>query len=181
MAADRLIEILKMLFDPRGYLFYLVLALTLILVFFLYRRSGRRERGRVNYNAYRLRNSLLTKNELAFYLVLERIIPDEAVVLPKVRLADIFSTAGGRRNQGDFNRISARHVDFLVCEQESFRPLFAIELDDRSHTMPDRVQRDAFVNSLFDAAGLPLVRVPARGRYTTTEVRERLTGVLSES
>ena len=181
MSVDDLLAILKMILDPRGFFFYIVLALVLLAIFLLYRRSGRRDEEGINFDAYRLRNSLLTKNELAFYRVLEETIAGQTVILSKVRLADIFSTAGGQRNHGAFNRISARHVDFIICEQKTFRPVFAIELDDRSHTRPDRVRRDIFVNGLFESVGLPLVRVLARKRYDAKEVKERLAGVLSGS
>lgn len=181
MNVDDLLAILKMLLDPRGFFFYIMLALVLFAIFLLYRRSGRLDKDSINYGAYRLRNSVLTKNELAFYQVLEETIASQTLILSKVRLADIFSTAGGRRNQGALNRINSRHVDFVVCDENTFRPVFAIELDDRSHSRPDRVRRDAFVNQLFESAGLPLVRIPARGRYDAREVKERLAGVLSEN
>jgi hypothetical protein len=49
-------------------------------------------------------------------------------------------------------------------------PLFGIELDDNSHKRADRVDRDEFVEHAFDAAGLPLLRIPVRANYNTSEL-----------
>jgi hypothetical protein len=38
-------------------------------------------------------------------------------------------------------------------------PYLVIELDDRSHEQEKRVKRDAFVASVLDRAGIPLVRI----------------------
>jgi hypothetical protein len=49
-------------------------------------------------------------------------------------------------------------------------PLFAIELDDSSHNQPDRIERDAFVDDVFAVADLPLLHIPVRGSYNTSEL-----------
>ena len=50
-------------------------------------------------------------------------------------------------------------------------PVTAIEVDDRSHLLPERQQRDAFVNAVFLEIGLPLMRVKARRAYSVDELR----------
>jgi len=50
-------------------------------------------------------------------------------------------------------------------------PRLAIELDDRSHQQADREERDAFVDEVFRAAGLPLVHIPAAKGYQVDEIR----------
>ena len=49
-----------------------------------------------------------------------------------------------------------------------------IELDDKSHTRSDRRARDELVEHVFQAAGLPLVRIPARPSYSVTELGKQL-------
>jgi len=53
-------------------------------------------------------------------------------------------------------------------------PKLAIELDDKSHQRKDRQERDAFVDEVFRAAGLPLVHIPAAKGYQVDEVRQLL-------
>jgi hypothetical protein len=57
------------------------------------------------------------------------------------------------------NRIDRKHVDFVICEARTMQPLLAIELDDASHERADRIARDAFVDRVFEVAGLPLLHV----------------------
>jgi hypothetical protein len=45
-----------------------------------------------------------------------------------------------------------------------------IELDDKSHQKIDRLERDEFVDEVFKAAKLPLVRIPVKQSYSTIEL-----------
>jgi len=45
-----------------------------------------------------------------------------------------------------------------------------IELDDSSHQRPDRQARDQFVDGVFAAAQLPLLHIPVKRSYVTTEI-----------
>jgi hypothetical protein len=46
------------------------------------------------------------------------------------------------------------------------KPRCGVELDDSSHARPDRQERDVFVDEVFEVAGLPLLRVPAKSAYS---------------
>lgn len=87
-------------------------------------------------------------------------------VCPKVNLSDIFFVSHPERNQAAWNRISRKHVDFLLCNSRSMRPRIGIELDDSSHAREDRQARDAFVQQVFEASGLSLLRFPAQRPLT---------------
>lgn len=47
-----------------------------------------------------------------------------------------------------------------------------IKLDDASHDREGRQERDAFVNQALQTAGLPLLRVRARGTYDPRELAD---------
>ena len=68
-------------------------------------------------------------------------------------------------------------MDFLLCDPESMIPICGVELDDSTHQRPDRVERDRFVDAVYDAAGLPLVHVPLQNGYTPEEM-DRFLGEL---
>ena len=123
---------------------------------------------------YRTRDNFLSPAELSFYHVLLSLIWREAVVCPKVRLADVFFVARPEENLRYYNRIVQKHLDFLVCEPRTMRPLVGIELDDASHRRTDRGERDLYVERVFEAAGLPLVRIPVRVGYTRDELVKAL-------
>jgi hypothetical protein len=130
---------------------------------------------------YRLRDDFLSVSEISFYHVLSSVIPAQTVVCPKVRLADVFFVARPNENLSYFNRIVQHHIDFLVCESQSIRPLLGIELDDASHKRASRKTRDEFVDAVFDAAGLPLIHLPVQMSYNTREIAARVTPYLTDT
>ena len=123
---------------------------------------------------YRLRDDFLSPAELSFYKVLSAALGEGFVVQSKVRLADIFFVARSGDYMRHFNRISQRHVDFLVCDADNMKPLCGVELDDASHRRKARQARDKLVEQVFQAAKFPLVRFPVQQAYNTREVAARI-------
>lgn len=119
---------------------------------------------------YRLRDDFLSPAELSFFKVLSSLVGAHSTIQSKVRLADLFFVARPNENKGFFNRIAQRHLDFLVCDTATMKPLLGIELDDSSHKRTTRQERDEFVNQVFSTADLPLVRVPAQRAYKASEI-----------
>lgn len=120
------------------------------------------------------RDNLMTPAELAFFAVLEPIVRSSSMISSKVRLADLFDVRQERGQQAAFNKISSKHIDFVLTELGSSRILCGIELDDSSHNRPDRIERDNFVNELFVANHLPLIRVPVAWTYYPQALRAEL-------
>lgn len=126
---------------------------------------------------YRLTKAFLSDAELSFFGVLRQSVGDHGLLFAKVRIADVLDIKRGlspSRRQSAFNRIQAKHFDFLVCSPTDARPLVAIELDDKSHRRTERMKRDAFIDGAAEAAGLPLLRVPAKHGYSMIELRRAL-------
>jgi len=112
---------------------------------------------------YRRKDYLLTKAERSFLGVLEQAVLGQPRIFAKVRLADlVWMPKGTEQRQSHFNRISSKHIDFLLCDDDAIRPLLVIELDDSSHERQDRKSRDVFVDQALAAAELPMLRVRAR-------------------
>ena len=112
--------------------------------------------------------------ELAFLSVLESIVPEEMRVLCKVRVADVIDAFGG-----DFRAVSQKHFDFVICTADSFMPLLAIELDDKSHLTAAAQRSDAVKNEICGRAGLPILRVPARASYDPVYLEQLLAAELA--
>lgn len=119
---------------------------------------------------FRLRDDFLSTAEYSFYQVLKSMMGSYFTICPKVSLSDIFYVINPNENNGFYNKINRKHVDFLICDTQTIKPRFAIELDDKSHNRQDRIERDDFVNELFETANLPLLRIPVRQTYNTTEL-----------
>jgi Protein of unknown function (DUF2726) len=123
---------------------------------------------------YRVRDNFLSEAEHSFYLVLRHTLDSEFTICPKVRLLDIFYITGNTYNHAPRNKIDRKHIDFLICKAQTMKPLLAIELDDSSHKRPDRVERDIFVNQIFEDARLPLLRIKTREAYNTGDLSKEL-------
>lgn len=109
---------------------------------------------------------ILTGPEYRFYTALKPLMTEHNyLICPKVGLKDLFEVNKGADRQKYFRQISQKHIDFLICDAQ-LHPLFAIELDDKSHNRSDVKQRDKFKDVVFSSAGLPLYRVPTASTYT---------------
>jgi hypothetical protein len=130
---------------------------------------------------YERRRYLLSAAERSLFGVLEQATQGEYHIFAKVRVADLLSVQkGAAERQGHMNRITAKHVDFLLCDRAAVAPVLAIELDDSSHDAADRQKRDVFLDDAFAAAGLPLLHVRANRSYDvadlTRQIAERIRG-----
>ena len=124
-----------------------------------------------SYLPYERQQYLLTRAERNFYEVLHRAVGPNLMVFPKVRLADVMRVPNGTPGYySHFNRISAKHVDFLICTCDTLSPALVVELDDSSHERTERRDRDDFVDSALASAGLPILHVPARSQYNLAEI-----------
>ncbi len=128
---------------------------------------------------YYLKDSVMTYHENILFSILSDFCQKyKFVLLSKVRLADFIqplNTPNRKDYYHWFNRISAKHVDFLVCETETIRPLCAIELDDYTHRYKNRQDRDEFVDNVYRSIKLPILHIyEVREKYVYQELAEAL-------
>lgn len=106
---------------------------------------------------------------------------EEYEIFPKVRLLDVLNVKAGEGRQAAFNRVQSKHLDFLLCERETSRPVLALELDDSSHQRTTRKTRDAFVEEVLEVIGLPALRIPVTRAYDPREIGRLIKATLSDS
>jgi hypothetical protein len=123
---------------------------------------------------YRQRDDFLSVTESSFYRVLMAVVDSRATICPKVGLQDVFYVVRPNENVAYLNKIRQKHLDFLLCDPKTMKPFLAIELDDTSHTKPERMERDEFVDRVFKTAKLPLLHVPAQANYSLRSLSELL-------
>lgn len=131
---------------------------------------------------YGLKDSLLTPGEKPFYAVLREAVGPRFAIMAKVRLEDVLIMPQMERDDKDGRSkhwsargfVKSRHLDFLLCDPATLRPILAIELDDASHQRNNARHGDDVKNKALQSAGLPLMRVKTNRQYSVDEVRGRV-------
>ncbi len=113
---------------------------------------------------YRLRDNFLSKPEIALYRVLQKMLGERYVICPKVALTDIFTIIRPNENVHFYNKIFRKHVDFLLCDPQTMKPAFGVELVKPIARTETRAS-DQFMEDLFLQEGVPLVHVPLGETY----------------
>ena len=126
---------------------------------------------------YKRADALFTESERDFLLILDEAVGEDFRILGKVRLADIIQVQAGLESshwQAAFNRIRAKHLDYVGCDLETLEILWVLELDDISHQRPERMARDEFVEGALARAGVPLIRVPVADEYDPIKLQHTI-------
>jgi len=115
-----------------------------------------------NYsNNYLKTEYLFTRYESNFFKLLLPIATKyNLYVFPKIRLADIVHVnQSNKQFYTWFNKIKAKHIDFVLCDYTYCKPVILIELNDNSHYRQDRIIRDNFINKLMTDLKIPFLQV----------------------
>lgn len=121
---------------------------------------------------YERRGILLTPAEVNFLRSLQLAVREDWLIFSMVRLADIIKVRPKTRKYQTWNsRLQGKHLDFVLCDNETIDVKLAIELED---TAPGNqaARRDRFVNTALAAAGVPLLRVRIQDKYETAVLRK---------
>jgi hypothetical protein len=151
------------------YLIVAVLGTLALLKAFKRKISGK---GHPFTSAYQRRQSLCTPAELLFLKTLDAAIDPAHRVFSMVRLADVVQPTS--RHFSALNKVAMKHLDFVVCDRESTRLLYAIELNDRSHDSATRKTRDSFLAGVMQEVGIPLIFLPAASNYDVAALRTKI-------
>ena len=131
---------------------------------FLLRLFGIKDESEISL-PYRMRDDYLSKAEASFMNSLMLSVGNRFLICPKVSLKEFIRVSGTKKFWTFHNKIDRKHVDFLLCDLKTFKPRLGIELDDSSHKRPDRIERDKFVNGVFEVSKLSLLHIPVRHSY----------------
>lgn len=142
-------------------LLLVVVIFAVIIIATLSRRNASvaRKIHKKNTYFYRAKNLMMTRTEADFFLKLESAVKERYYVFPQVHLSAILDhKVNGQDWSYAFKHINGKSVDYVLCDRQTLRPTYAIELDDYTHNAKDRVARDAEVERMFRQVNLPLVR-----------------------
>ncbi|MBF0381091.1 MAG: DUF2726 domain-containing protein [Magnetococcales bacterium] len=129
----------------------------------------------INGPLYTKAQPLFSNAETQFFHVLNEAFGEKYLILGKIRVADIIVPEGKRSDDGwqtAFNRVSQKHVDYVLCDQEDLDVKAVIELNDKSHNRSKTKKRDLFLEESFHEANIPFIQVPAARYYDSKQIRD---------
>jgi len=129
---------------------------------------------------YLRRPSILNQAEARFYYRLTQAVGDSFLVAPKIRLADVIDVRGDAMEwKGSWNRIAAKHIDFLLVSKDDFRPLLAIELDFEASFGTEGKSGDEWLERALMVSGMPIMKVKLKRDYDPAALRRQIDLYLS--
>jgi hypothetical protein len=115
---------------------------------------------------------VLTPVEQQLYQRLLRAFPDH-VVLAQVAVSHLVGVKKGENFKSVWNRYNRLTADFVLCNKD-FSIAAVLELDDRSHDSPQRMDADRRKAAVCEAAGIPLHRLNVNPLPNEAELRTLL-------
>ena len=112
----------------------------------------------------------LTQPEQVLYYRLVAAMP-ECIVLAQVQLSQVLGVKKGFNFREWNNRINRMSLDFLVCLKD-LTIVGAVELDDKTHEKPSRIEADAKKQKALSAAGVPIIRWHVSALPDETAIRQ---------
>jgi len=142
---------------------YVILGLVVVAIILLKlvvsNASTKRKVFKDNVYSYTAKSLMMTRIESEFFTKLDQAVSERYFVFPQVHLSALLDhRVKGQDWKFAFRHINGKSVDFVLCDKETLRPTYAIELDDLTHEQSDRRKRDAEVERIFKEANIPLVR-----------------------
>jgi len=127
-------------------------------------------------NSYRKNNYVLTVTELKFYRELIKVTEKlNLVIFPKIRMADILTITDKTITHSAFNKIKAKHIDFVLCDKSNCKVRAYVELDDYTHNK--QYKNDSFKNKVL---GKYLIRVKVYNTYNLEWLEQKIVEAIRE-
>ena len=120
---------------------------------------------------YYKKNYLLTKAEASFFRVLQLVLYDDYHIFPQISLKSIVGVKSDTGKYYSFwNRINQKTLDFVLFSKNGISPLLVIELDDSSHLLAERNNRDTFLDQVLEEAGIRILHIKTQQSYNPQEL-----------
>lgn len=157
-----------------------------MMVILIARRSQGRGHGygsssvELQVSPYLRRPSILNQAEARFYYRLAQAVGNSFLIAPKIRLADVIDVRGDAMEwKGSWNRIAAKHIDFLLVATDNFRPLLAIELDFEASFGTEGRSGDEWLERALMVSGMPIMKIKVKRDYDPAALRRQIDLYLS--
>lgn len=109
---------------------------------------------------YKKKEFFLNASERKLFEFLQVALPKKYLVLPQVVMSSILNSPGSGKEFYKYqNKINRKILDFVIFEKNNLVPILAIEYDGPTHDRENRIQRDKFVDSVLESAGIDIVHI----------------------
>lgn len=123
---------------------------------------------------YEAKQSLVTKTEMEYLKCIQSLLPDTCLIQTQANLASFIRRTDGAKYQNELYR----NVDFIITDL-AYRPLLVIEINDQTHLIPERRERDKKVAGICEEAGIPLIKLWTSYGVNREYIKKRLTETLA--
>ena len=129
---------------------------------------------------YYAKSYVMTSRENECFKILNEIFDSKWFVVPQVHLSALLDyKVKGQNWNAAFRHINGKSVDFVLIGKESYKVICAIELDDSTHSKPDRIERDAEIERMFKGARIPLARITRFESMAKSEIAKVITETIN--
>ncbi len=129
---------------------------------------------------YTRKQYFMSRAESEFYRALRTAVGDSYIIFAQVHLDRLIDNkVVGQNWRAARARMSQKSVDFVLCNPTTISPLLAIELDDGSHELQDRRDRDSLVEHMLNGAGMPLLRIENHGSFSPNDLALKINNALA--
>ena len=111
------------------------------------------DKSSTTYDKYDKKESLITSYEKYFYDIFEKNFGDKFKIQTQVNLASVVNKIDSSKYRNEL----FRNVDFGFFDKETLKPLLLIEINDSTHKIKSRYQRDLKVREILQAAKINLI------------------------
>lgn len=124
----------------------------------------------------------MTKAEHDCFDALTKAVGDKYIIFAQVHLPTIVDNKViGQNWLHAFRHINQKSVDFVLCDKTYISPVLAIELDDSTHELQERQERDSEVERILKGAGVPLLRIQNGDQFDVNDISEKINQAIAET
>lgn len=106
---------------------------------------------------YKKKSCILTPTERTFFRKLQAVYGDYYYIFPQINIDKLVYI--NSREHKYRNAIDRKSVDFVIVNKETLETEMVLELDGPTHLRVDRMQRDDFINNVFQEAGIKIAHL----------------------
>lgn len=160
------------------YLFYIIGVMVIVVIVFdkVYKQIIRSSNKMIykNYKYY-IEKKLMTNYEKYFYNILIELEKEYYIrIQPQVNLATIINVNSNSKYHNEL----FRNIDFGIFTRDYDQLLLLIEINDKTHSLPNRVKRDQKVKKILAEAGIKLITFysgyPNNKEYIINRIKKEL-------
>jgi hypothetical protein len=124
---------------------------------------------------YERADTLISPNQQSILVLLEKALDERYSIFSKIRLQDLVrvnSDLSPGQQKAAMKRLTSEPLDLVICEKKTAGILGVVLLDREGASSENgRVRREADIDRVLAAAGIPVVQMNASKAYSLEDIR----------